>query len=58
MFGYLGSWSYYNLLEGLQGASMMLFTKALGWSPEAVDVFLVDVRKELKDRNIHAYFPV
>lgn len=37
---------------------MFLFTNVLAWSPDAVEVFLVDVRKDLKNKNIHAYFPV
>ncbi|KAK4132172.1 S-adenosyl-L-methionine-dependent methyltransferase [Trichocladium antarcticum] len=54
----VGSWCYFNLLDSLQAASLFLFTNVLGWSPDAVEVFLVDVRKDLKNRNIHAYFPV
>jgi len=36
----------------------MLFTNILGWSVEEVEVFLVDVRKDVKSRSIHAYWPV
>ncbi|KAK3321507.1 S-adenosyl-L-methionine-dependent methyltransferase [Cercophora scortea] len=53
----LGSWVYENILEGLQALSLMLFTNVLGWTPEELEVFLVDVRKDLKNRSIHAYWP-
>ena len=47
-----------NLLEVCHGITMNVFTKVWGWSPEEVEVFLVDVRAGLKDRNVHAYVPV
>lgn len=55
---WIGLWSYESIIEGLQPATMMLFTQALGWSTEQVEVFLVDVRKDLKNRKIHGYYPV
>lgn len=33
---------------------MRLFTNVLGWTREEVEVFLVDVRKDLKNPQIHA----
>lgn len=54
----LGAWNLENVEVGLQGLSMMLFTHVLGWSATEVEVFLVDVRKDLKNRKIHAYMPV
>jgi SAM-dependent methyltransferase len=44
-----------DILDGLEGFSMKLFTNLLGWSKEDVQTFLVDVRKDLKDRSIHAF---
>ncbi|TQN74011.1 hypothetical protein CSHISOI_01423 [Colletotrichum shisoi] len=35
---------------------MAPLTRAHGWTPEEVDVFLVDVRNNIKDRNVHAYW--
>jgi hypothetical protein len=35
----------------------MLFTNVLGWSAAEVETFLVDVRKDLKNRNTHGYWP-
>jgi hypothetical protein len=53
-----GAWNKENVESGLQGLSMMLFTNVLGWSAAEVDVFLVNVRKDLRNRGIHAYWPV
>ena len=53
----LGAWELENLLSSLEGMVMRLFQKALGWSEEEVIVFLVDVRKDIKSRSIHAYWP-
>lgn len=44
-----------DLMEGLEGLSMKLFTNFLGWTKEQVQLFLVGVRKDLQDRSIHAY---
>lgn len=53
----LGAWEQENLLSGLEGMTMRLFQKALGWTGEDVTLFLVNVRKEMKSRHIHAYWP-
>jgi hypothetical protein len=34
---------------------MTLFTEVLLWSREELEVFLVDVRKDIKNCKIHAY---
>ena len=47
-----------NFSNGVQGFTMAYFSRVLGWSQEAVEVFLVGVRKELKDRRKHGYFPM
>ncbi|CZR67430.1 related to methyltransferase [Phialocephala subalpina] len=53
----LGAWEMENLLSNLEGMVMRLFQRALGWTDQEVTVFLVDVRKDIKNRNIHAYWP-
>lgn len=47
-----------NLLEVAQGITMNICTKVWGWSPEEVEVLLVDIRKGLKDKSIHGYVPM
>ncbi|TDZ19170.1 Secondary metabolism regulator LAE1 [Colletotrichum orbiculare MAFF 240422] len=54
----IGAWNLANSLEGIEGWVMAPFTRALNWKKEEVEIFLVDVRKEFKDRNIHAYYPI
>ncbi|OBR13084.1 Methyltransferase domain-containing protein [Colletotrichum higginsianum IMI 349063] len=54
----LGAWSLENYLQGIEGWTMPAFTKGLGWTKDQVQVFLIDVRNEMKDRTIHAYWPV
>ncbi|KAG0645880.1 putative methyltransferase tdiE [Hyphodiscus hymeniophilus] len=47
-----------DLMDGLEGLSMKLFTNFLGWTKEQVQEFLVGVRKDLQDRSIHAYIEI
>jgi hypothetical protein len=49
-------WVLQNIEPGLEGLSMAIFTRALGWSKEEAEVFLVDVRKDIKDTKIHCYW--
>ncbi|WYZ38246.1 hypothetical protein EsH8_III_000160 [Colletotrichum jinshuiense] len=51
----LGAMQMTNNLEGVQGITMKIFTQVLGWSREEAELLLVDVRKDMADRNIHAY---
>jgi len=50
-----GVWVAQNLNEGLQGFSMAIFTRGLGWRAEEVEVFLSDVRKDFAERRRHLY---
>jgi hypothetical protein len=54
----IGAWQAENFTSGLSGLSMALFTRALGWTAEELEVFLVDVRKSMKDTKIHGYYPM
>jgi len=49
---------YENFCGGLEGTSLFLLTKVLGWSVEEVQVFLVQVRKDFANRRIHGYWNV
>jgi hypothetical protein len=51
-------WTYADLAGGLEGLSLGFFTRGLGWTKEEVEVFLVDVRKDMGDTKVHAYTPV
>ncbi|OLN88617.1 Trans-aconitate 2-methyltransferase 3 [Colletotrichum chlorophyti] len=57
-FKELGAWCYENNVSGIEAISMAPLTRAHNWTREEVNVFLADVRNDLKNRNYHAYFPV
>jgi hypothetical protein len=54
----LGLWALMNILDGVSAVSMAIMTRVLGMSPEAVELVLVEVRNDLRNKSIHAYFPV
>jgi hypothetical protein len=45
----LGYATLTNSLEGLQGVSMAVLSRAFGMSPQEVEEYLVDVKRDLKD---------
>jgi hypothetical protein len=58
-----GLWGTDNFLSGIGSWTLAIFTRphsenGLGWSREEVEVLLSNVRKEVKDTNIHAYIRV
>ncbi|KAG5657659.1 hypothetical protein KAF25_007692 [Fusarium avenaceum] len=54
----LGRWSYANMNDGLEGLLLALFTRFLGWSADEVRVLCSAMRKQLRDKNVHAYIPI
>lgn len=54
----LGTMQMENILDGLHGFSIGLFTKMLGMSAEEVELMLIDVRKDLRNTKIHFYYIV
>ncbi|KAF9879142.1 hypothetical protein CkaCkLH20_03375 [Colletotrichum karsti] len=54
----IGIWNNENVCAGCEAWAMAPFTRIHGWTKEEVIVFLVDVRKDLKNRHIHAYWPI
>lgn len=54
----LGLWTYENLGNGASGLSLALFTRALGWTQEEVEVFLIEVRKDMRNRAVHGWWPI
>lgn len=47
-----------NVTRSLYGLSVALFTRGLGWTLAELELFLVDVRKEMSDTKIHAWVPM
>ncbi|KAK7420704.1 hypothetical protein QQZ08_010285 [Neonectria magnoliae] len=54
----IGAWCHYNVDQGLEGLSLALFTRILGWSKEETVVFCNSVRKQFSDHSVHAYSPI
>ncbi|KAK0649532.1 S-adenosyl-L-methionine-dependent methyltransferase [Cercophora newfieldiana] len=54
----VGAWSAENFSQGVQAVSLMLFTNVLGWTKDQVEVLLVEVRKDVKNKGIHGYWPI
>lgn len=54
----LGQMQEENWLAGLSALSMGLFSRVLNWSKTEIEVYLVNVRKCLSDKNVHAYHKV
>jgi hypothetical protein len=52
---YIGLWVHEDFAGGLEGLTLAIFTRALGWTKEEVIAFLVDVRKDMADTKVHAY---
>ncbi|KAK6227034.1 methyltransferase domain-containing protein [Colletotrichum tabaci] len=47
-----------SMMSGLEGFSMAAVSRGHGWTREEVNVFLVDMRKEIKDRGVNTSWPV
>ncbi|KAK0381582.1 hypothetical protein CLIM01_01058 [Colletotrichum limetticola] len=54
----LGLWCYENFSSALEAVCMALLTRVHCWTRDEVNMFLVNVRKDLKNRSYHAYFPI
>lgn len=54
----LGTWSFANMSQALEPATMVPLTRALGWSREEVLVLVSKARKVMADPSVHAYWPI
>ncbi|TVY57205.1 Secondary metabolism regulator LAE1 [Lachnellula cervina] len=54
----LGMMSEENWLCGLSAFSMGHFSRILNWSKPQIEVYLVNVRKAIQDKRVHAYHKV
>lgn len=54
----IGMLHYVNLDLALEGLSLGLFTRALGWTRQEVLDLCAEARMDLKNRKIHAYWNV
>ncbi|KAJ4262867.1 hypothetical protein NW762_006480 [Fusarium torreyae] len=53
-----GAWNRQFLLQALEGFSIRGLTEMLGWSYDDAQLFLIDMRKELLNPQLHAYTDV
>ncbi|PMD15765.1 S-adenosyl-L-methionine-dependent methyltransferase [Hyaloscypha hepaticicola] len=53
----LGLWFHEDLMDALSGSKVLL-TKTLDYQQDEVELLLMEVRKNLKDRGVHAYMPL
>lgn len=56
----LGAWNLMNMdtFQGLEALTIAAFSRVLGWSQEEIVTFLAGVREEMRNKSIHAYWPV
>lgn len=54
----LGLWYHQNLIDGLSGITMAIFTRGLGMGVEEVEMLLEEARADLRNKDIHAYTSV
>ncbi|KAK2034939.1 methyltransferase domain-containing protein [Colletotrichum zoysiae] len=54
----IGRWQCVNLDMGLEALSLGLLTRALDWSKEEVLALCAAVRKDLRNKKMHAYWKV
>jgi len=52
----IGKYNLLNMLEAIEGFTIALFTRVLGWSLMETQVILAQVRTELSERRNHFYF--
>lgn len=52
----LGTWQLANIDNGIEGFTLALFTRVLGWTQEEVLVLCSQVRKDIRNPKIHAYW--
>jgi ubiquinone/menaquinone biosynthesis C-methylase UbiE len=54
----IGRWNQLRLHEGIEGFMIRLLTQVGGWTIERAQLFLAEMRRELKNYKTHAYLPV
>ncbi|KAL0933876.1 methyltransferase domain-containing protein [Colletotrichum truncatum] len=57
-FKELGTWGHENIMSAWEGLCPAMLTRAHDWTREEVIVAMAELRKELRDRSIHAYHTV
>ena len=53
----VGAFELVNMVDGIEGLTMRIFSKALGMPVEEIQLLLMEVRKEAKNSRVHSYYP-
>lgn len=53
-----GLFGLVNLLDGIHGLSVKIFTELLGYSNTELEILLMECRKEVTQKRVHSYYPV
>jgi hypothetical protein len=51
----IGAWFQRDLLAGVEGMCMGLFTRVLAMEKKEVDELVADVKRDMQDKRIHCY---
>ncbi|RMJ19470.1 hypothetical protein BHE90_000263 [Fusarium euwallaceae] len=54
----IGAWNHENIVAGLQGFLMAALTRGLGWQAEEVNVLAAKAKEDMRNKSIHAYWPM
>ncbi|KAI9689217.1 MAG: hypothetical protein M1822_000955 [Bathelium mastoideum] len=54
----VGMFEMENFLRGIEGMSLRLLQKGLGWDPLEATVFLANVKKDVRNLRYHMYYPL
>ncbi|OBT78883.1 hypothetical protein VF21_02797 [Pseudogymnoascus sp. 05NY08] len=52
----IGAFEMQSLLQGASAFSLMAFSKAFGWTKEETEIFLVALRRDVKNLRYHTYY--
>jgi len=52
----IGAFEMHNLLRGLSGMSLRMFSKGFGWTREEIEIYLAGVRKDIQNMSYHTYW--
>lgn len=54
----IGEWNFHNFVDAAEAMALAPLTRVHNWTKEEVQVFLVGVRKDMRDKRIHSYMPM
>ena len=52
----MGLYSQLALEQDVEGYVLYMWSSVMGWSKEEIHVYIAHLRRQLRDKNVHAYF--